>query len=102
VLVHEAVVGLGVVAREAHVFILCGWLVDAAWGDVLAFTYHVEGYDILERDLAGAVALHEDLVDYLGAAAGRKTQDEGIRFGGIESLDAAWVRLSVYASQQAN
>lgn len=58
------------------------------WG-----TYHVEGDDILERDLAGAVALHEDLVDDLGAAAGRKAQDEGVSFGRVESLDAAWVRF---------
>lgn len=34
-------------------------------------SYHVECHDILEGDLAGSVALHEDLVDDLGTATGR-------------------------------
>ena len=52
-------------------------------------TYHVECHDILERDVAGAVAADEGLVDNFRAAAGGKTQNEGIRLGGLESLDAA-------------
>ena len=51
-------------------------------------TYHVEGHDILERDLARAVALDQDLVDDLGTGAGWQAQDEGLGLGGLESLDA--------------
>ncbi len=52
--------------------------------------YHVEGHDILEGDLARAVALDQDLVDDLGAGAGGQTQHEGLGLGGLERLDAAW------------
>jgi hypothetical protein len=50
--------------------------------------YHVEGHDILERDLAGAVALDEDFVDDLRAAPGGQAQDKGLSLGWLESLDA--------------
>lgn len=36
------------------------------------------------------MALNEDLVDNLGAAASWKTEDEGVGLGGIECFDAAW------------
>ena len=62
------------------------------------YSYHVEGHDILERDLAGAVALHEDLVDELRAAAGWQTEDEWLLRGGLESLDAAWMEKSAESS----
>lgn len=51
--------------------------------------YHVESHDILEGDLAGPVALDKNLIDDLGTAASRKTQDERIGFGWVESLDTA-------------
>ena len=41
-------------------------------------------------DLARAVALDQDLVDDLGAGAGRQAQHEGLGLGGLESLDATW------------
>jgi hypothetical protein len=51
-------------------------------------TYHVERHDILERDLPGAVPLHQDLVDDLGATPGGQTDHEGLVFGGFEGFDA--------------
>lgn len=44
------------------------------------------------------MALHEDLVDELRAAAGGQTEDEGLLRGGLESLDAAWMQKSVKSS----
>jgi hypothetical protein len=55
--------------------------------------YHVEGHDILEGDLAGAVTLDEDLVDELRAAASWQTEDERVLRGWLECLDAAWMKL---------
>jgi hypothetical protein len=51
--------------------------------------YHVERHDIFERDLTGTVALHQELVDDLGAAASGQTQHERLFLGGVECLDTA-------------
>lgn len=60
---------------------LRGWMI----------AYHVESHNILEGDLAGAVTLHEDLVDEFRAAASWQTEDEGLLRCWLESLDAAWM-----------
>lgn len=51
--------------------------------------YHVESHDILEGDLAGAMTLHEDLVDEFRAATSRHTKHEWLLGGWIERLDTA-------------
>jgi hypothetical protein len=55
----------------------------------LRISYHVESHDILERDLPGAMTLHEDLVDEFRAAASGKTKHKGLLSGRLERLDAA-------------
>lgn len=52
-------------------------------------TYHVEGDDIFERDLPGAVPLHEDLVNDLWCAPGWQPDDEGLVLCRFEVLYTA-------------
>lgn len=53
--------------------------------------YHVEGYDIAERDLTLLVLLHKDAVDNLRATARGQAQHEWLLFSGSEGLDAAYM-----------
>lgn len=75
VFVHEAVVGFWVIARDANIFVLFHYQ-PRSYFNVLANTNHVEGNDIAKRDLAGLVPLHEDTIDNLWTATGRKTEDK--------------------------
>jgi hypothetical protein len=47
-------------------------------------SYHVESHDILERNFASAMTLHEDLVDKFRAAASRQTKHKGLLSGRLE------------------
>ena len=58
VLVHEAMVALWVITRNADVLV------------------HVEGNDIFKRDVAGFVFLDQALIDFRGTAACGKAQDK--------------------------
>lgn len=49
--------------------------------DDLGCSYHVEGYDILERDQTSFVPLHKRLVDAERAGSGWKTEDKGTILG---------------------
>lgn len=60
---------------------------------MLGLAYHIEGNDILEGDLAGAVALDEDLVNDLGTTSRGQTQDKRLLLSRIERLDAAWGKV---------
>lgn len=51
-------------------------------------SYHVEGDDILEGNLAGAMTLNQNLVDDLGTTSSGQTQNEGLVLSWVEFLDA--------------
>jgi hypothetical protein len=51
-------------------------------------TYHVEGDDIFEGDLASLVFLDEDLVNADGRGAGRKPENKWVLGSGCECLDS--------------
>lgn len=53
--------------------------------------YHVESYDIAERDLTRLVLLHKDPVDDLRAAASGQAQHKRLVLSGSESLDTAYM-----------
>ena len=59
---------------------------------------HVESNDIAKGDLAGFVSLHENAVDDLWAATGRKTEHKRLLRCGIERFDPAWFESQLYAS----
>ena len=63
-----------------------------------ADTDHVESNDIAKGDLAGFVSLHENAVDDLWAATGRKTEHKRLLRCGIERFDPAWFESQLYAS----
>lgn len=50
-------------------------------------TYHVEGHDMLKRDLASLVSFHQDLVDAHRARTGWEPQHKGMLLCGMEVLD---------------
>lgn len=55
---------------------LCQWTLkfdDGERVNGVLMTHHVESDDIFERNLAGPMALYQNLVDDLGAAAGGQT-----------------------------
>lgn len=83
------------VDQRIHPVWLVGWfalLCGCGW----CGAYHVEGHDIFERDLAGAVTLDEDLVDEFWATAGWQAEDEWVFWGWLECVDAAWMELDMY------
>lgn len=50
--------------------------------------YHIEGDNILEGNLAGAMTLDQNPVDDLRAASCGQTQDKGLVLRWVEFLDA--------------
>ena len=65
--IHECVVGFGVLARDANVFVLFQCLLKGARWEAGERTYHVESNDIFERYFAGLVFLDKNFVDTNGA-----------------------------------
>jgi hypothetical protein len=57
-LVHERMVGLGMLARDADVFVLHQIVNPGFWERKCRTSNHVERNDVFERDLAILVRLH--------------------------------------------
>lgn len=60
----------------------------------IANAYHVESNDIAKRDLAGLVPLHEDAIDDLRTATGRKTENKWLLRRRVKRVDSAWFEVS--------
>jgi hypothetical protein len=80
VLVHECMVGFGVLAGDADVFILAeiGMLGFCCVWKIREGMYHVESNDIFEGDFAGFVFLDEDFVDEDWTGTCWQTEDKGM------------------------
>lgn len=77
-----------VVARNSDVFILgwlAVWIVESFYSQI---TYHIEGHDIFEGNLASAETLDQNLVDDFRTATSGKTQDKRLTLSWLEGFYA--------------